>query len=160
MKMKTVFIVALSAFLAASAAAQPVSVKELKPAEGNWKGTYSFEMEGGKKTVKPVSVRISSMGRNRILVSYLFSDPAQPAYTDTLLITHNGYVFAERTITQKSVTEDGALLLVTESQAHTGNQPLWVRHSYLFGKNRVQLARHTGDGNGAWHVVNEYLLSR
>lgn len=140
------------------AAAQTVTAKDFKPAEGSWTGTYSIPDASGKIAVSKLTARLRALGRDRFVCSYTFYGSGRE---DTLWLSGNGRLLNGIPVTARSLTEDNAVELVIEESVSGKEYATATRNIYIIGSNRFQ---HTilfkKQGSDEWMNGGEYLLAR
>jgi hypothetical protein len=142
--------------------AQSVTIKELRMSEGAWAGTYSSaDAVSHQHIIKQVTAKVYSTGKDGIIFSYTFADGAQHLRGDTILVTNQGKTLAHAEVVQKNAMEDGALQVIADENITENGQALVLRHIYIIGKNRLQVARQVRyTSSGGWITRDEYLLAK
>lgn len=145
-----------------SVQAQSVTIKDLRMSEGAWTGTYSSaDAASHQHIIKQVTAKVYGAGKDGIIFSYTFTDGAQHMHADTVFITNQGKTLAHAEVVEKNTMEDGALQVIADENITENGQSLVLRHIYIIGKNRLQVARQVRyTSSGGWMNRDEYLLAK
>jgi hypothetical protein len=142
-----------------------VTMKDLRPLTGSWKGTLTYlDYSSNKPYTMPANLDIRPLGRiNAVLFSNLYPNEPKANSLDTLLIAGRGTMIDGGTLTSKRKLPNGNIELVTEQMAKDGNdnKPATIRVTYSIGKNSFTNIKDVRfEGQTEWIKRHEYSYIR
>ncbi|MBV9986419.1 MAG: hypothetical protein JO301_01995 [Chitinophagaceae bacterium] len=161
-------ILTLSALLALSCGfaqnGASVSIIDFKVAEGKLTGWLRYlDYSSNKPFSMPAEVELRVSGPDKIVLAISYPKEPKANGNDILTITGNGTVLNGAPLVERSMTEDGAIKLVTETSGEDGNQhrKALIRHIYFVGRNIFQNRKEVKfEGEDKWIMRNEFLFIR
>jgi hypothetical protein len=151
--------------IAASALFATVSIKDFKPAFGNWQGTLTYlDYTSGKPYTMPCNITVSKNGSNANNLILAFEYPNEPKANgnDTIVISTDGRMIDDEQVVSKE-KENGLLKIITERNGVDGNdnRKAIIRHIYSIGKKSFSVRKEVKfDGEEKWILRSEYKMNR
>ena len=142
-----------------------VSVKDFKPAFGNWKGTLTYlDYSSGKPYSMPCNMILNPDKANPQQIVIAFEYPNEPKANgnDTLVISNDGKMIDKGVVVTKK-KKGGMLLVITEENGVDGNdsRKAVIRHIYEAGKKSFSIRKEVKfEGEEKWILRNEYKMAR
>lgn len=116
-----------------------VSLKDFKPAFGNWKGSLTYlDYTSGKPYTMPANVIVTenTSNNNELVLAYDYPKEPKANGNDTLTIDKNGlYINKGKVISKKKLADD-IFEIVTLQMGKDGNdnKPATIRHTFLISE--------------------------
>lgn len=159
--LRVIFAALLTSGSTVALAQVSVSATDLQPLIGSWQGTVTYlDYTSNKPYVMPATLLVEQVGRtNRYLFTHAFPNEPNADWTDTVVLSDNGTMINDQTLTSKRILDGGTQEITTEVLSVDGNdrKPALLRHTYTIGKTtyvhrkEVQFA-----GDTTWIVRHEY----
>jgi hypothetical protein len=156
---KLLLILFISAFIPI------VSIKDLKPALGKWKGTITYlDYTSGKPFTMPCNITITGDKTNFHRLILAFDYPKEPKANgnDTLSTSADGSMIDSEKIVSKE-NKESALQITTQTNGVDGNdnKNALIRHIYTISKKIfIKRKEVRFDGEDKFIMRNEFKMSR
>jgi hypothetical protein len=143
-----------------------ITVKDFKPAFGNWKGTITYkDYTSGKAFTMPANLIVAPGATNRFQLILFYEYPNEPKANgnDTMSFSVDGQQLNNETLVSKTKKGKGTLEIITERAGVDGNdnKKALIRHIYSINKKRFIIRKEVKfDGTGEYIMRNEYSMSR
>lgn len=167
MKKKTlVLIIPLLTIQVVSVFAQTkVTINNLKPLIGSWKGTLTYiDYSSGKPYTMPAEVEIQQIGQSTSFIcSHLYPDEPKANSADTLSISDKGKTLNKEMVKRKTKLANGDLEISTEYVSIDGNdnKPATIRITYTIGTKVFKKVKEVQfEGQEKWLKRHEYSYTR
>jgi hypothetical protein len=169
MKKRKLLIAAMMILLSSYVSfAQPhpkVTMKDLRPLTGSWKGTLTYlDYSSNKPYTMPADLDIRPLvGKPAFIFSNLYPNEPKANSLDTLIIEGKGTIIDGGTLTAKRKLPNGHIEIVTEQMAKDGNdnKPATIRITYNIGKNSFTNIKDVRfEGQKEWIKRHEYSYTR
>ena len=147
-------------------ATNPVSVKDFKPAFGEWKGSLTYmDYSSGKPYTMPANIIINKDKSNdhRLILDFQYPDEPKANEKDTLIISNDGLRIDDAMVISKEKSVGGVLQIITEEPGVDGNdnRKAVLRHIYSISKRTFFSRKEVKfDGQEKFMIRNEYKMSR
>jgi hypothetical protein len=165
-KVNRFFAVIATASLIVMVNVASVSVKDFKPAFGNWKGTITYkDYTSWKPFTMPANLIVAPGATNKYQLILFYEYPNEPKANadDTISFSVDGQQLNNETLVSKTRKEKGTLEIITEKAGVDGNEnkKALIRHIYSINKKRFIIRKEVKfDGTGEYIMRNEYSMSR
>jgi hypothetical protein len=146
--------------------ADPVTVKDLKPAFGQWKGSLTYlDYSSGKPYSMPANVTISKDKKNdhQLILAFQYPDEPKANEIDTLILSNDGLQINGAMVISKEKTGNGLLQIITEKPGVDGNdnRKAVVKHIYTISKKVLVIRKEIRfEGEEKFIMRNEYKMNR
>ena len=143
-----------------------VSIKDLKTAVGQWKGSLTYlDYSSGKLYSMPANVTISKDKKNehQLILALQYPDEPKANENDTLIISNDGLQINGAMVVSKEKTGNGLLQIITEKPGMDGNdnRKVVVKHIYTIGKKVLVIRKEVRfEGEEKFIMRNEYKMNR
>lgn len=142
-----------------------VSVKDFKPAFGQWEGTLTYlDYTRGKPYTMPCNITLSPVNANpqQLVLAYEYPDEPKANGNDTLIISRDGKMIDDEIVVVKK-KKAGLLRVITEKNGVDGNEnrKALIRHIFEAGKKSFSIRKEVKfEGEEKWILRSEYKVTR
>ena len=162
LKKSSICILVLTTIWSFNPLAKKISMAELTPYCGIWKGVLRYTDYGtGRQVEIPSGLQLSSAVDGNTLLAF-YSYPTEPVHNslDSLVISAGGQIIdGGKLIFKRKSTQE--LKLVTQEEGMDDNQNVQIRFTYVFNKNRLVISKEVkGATNNSFFLRNEYRFTR
>ncbi|MEI8111309.1 MAG: hypothetical protein WCH59_09995 [Chitinophagia bacterium] len=142
---------------------QQILLADLKPLEGNWKGSLTYlDYSSGKPFTMPANITIRTFSEKKgIIMQYIYPNEPHANGADTILLTKD--FLGDEKIASIKKSNPVAFLLITEKAGVDGNDNKMAqfRHTYRVTNNKLSIRKEVKfAGTEAWIIRNEYVLNK
>lgn len=119
-----------------------VSVKDFKPAFGQWKGTLTYlDYTSGKPYTMPCNITLNPVNANpqQLVIAYEYPDEPKANGNNTLVISRDGKMIDDEMVVVKEKT-GGLLKVITEKNGVEGNENRKALIRHIFETRKKALA--------------------
>lgn len=181
--MKHVLILIAASMLFACAPSEPVKISSIetigadtsttKPPKAslddfkilvgdNWSGSLNYLNYGSdKRSTIPANLEINLKGERKIKYKIIFPKEPNSNSSDTISISKDGSKLDGQIITDRSIDEDGSLVLTAQSRDYDDNQEADIRTTYTISEREFRMKKDVKfDNDEDFLNRNEFVFTR
>ncbi len=144
--------------------AQNISMADVKPLAGNWKGTLTYlDYSSNKEVPVKAEAIIRITGEHVFKMTINYPDEPSQSGSDNYKIKKGGTMLNKQKLIERALLPDGSLKLVFESRGKDGNdhKPAIFHHEMIISKDRFILRKLVQfEGTASFIQRNQYSFER
>ena len=155
--------VAMSIF---SQTVKQVTIKDFKPAFGEWQGNLTYiDYRSNQPYTMPAYCNIKANNSNsqQLIIEIKYPNEPKANGYDTITFSKDGQYIGKAKVMTKMQLPNSILQIITEEKGIDGNdnKPAILKHTYLIGKSIYSNTKDVKfDGTSVWLKRNEYSFNR
>jgi len=160
---KCMIILLLTGNLVATAQTR-ISIADLKPAAGKWKGQLTYlDYTSNKQESIPATASVEIKGENLLKLAIYYTIEPSRNGKDVYRIKENGTMINDQRVIERTLQADGTVKIVLESNGPDGNdhKPATFHHELVIGNTVFTMTKRVRfDGEDQFFQRNQYTFSR
>lgn len=142
--MKTLFTIAITmlTLLSTTQSGTSISTEELSVLDQtNWIGELTYVNYGDGREVTLKTKMQIEVKKDKLLMRTQYIDEPSANSKSTIKLKKNGTYFGEEKITEKTITENGLMILKTEFSGRDANKPATIFKTYTYDGNHFSVIK-------------------
>lgn len=162
--MKRCIILLMLAGNLVAAAQAKISIADLVPAAGKWKGQLTYlDYTSNKQESIPATASVDIKSENLFKLAIYYTNEPSRNGKDVYRINKKGTMINDQKVIERTLQADGTLKIVLESKGPDGNdhKPATFHHELVIGKTVFTMTKLVRfDGDDQFFQRNQYAFSR